>query len=155
MNDVNVNWNAIRNLDILGAGTFKVNFDMSLPCDSEKINVIQKNNDRASIAELSYSQGGRNYRWLMKVNLINISGRNEKRRGDSFFILEHSNIQDSHVQIKYIQTGSKFQIAAFGPTRLNERKLTESNGGNIQWYDLANNSEIFINNEVSIKFERK
>ena len=91
----------------------------------------------------------------MKDNLIHISGKNEMRKGRSFFILESSEIKDSHVQIKYLPSEKKFQIAAYGPTRLNSRKITESSGGDVYWHDLANNSSIFINDEISVKFEIK
>ena len=89
----------------------------------------------------------------MKDNLVHISGRNESRKGDSFFIIDSDTIMDSHVQIKYVDSEKKFQIAAYGPVRLNSRKIDESIGRNVKWYDLANNSSIFINNEINVKFK--
>ena len=155
MNDVNVNWNAIKNLDVLSDGTFTYNFDNTLSRDTQRITDNSNMAEVNGIAELSYSQGGRNYHFIMKDNLIHISGKNEMRKGRSFFILESSEIKDSHVQIKYLPFEKKFQIAAYGPTRLNSRKITESSGGDVYWHDLANNSSIFINNEISVKFEIK
>lgn len=155
MNDVNVNWNAIKNLDILSDGTFTYNFDNTLSRDTQRITDNSNITEVNGIAELSYSQGGRNYHFIMKDNLIHISGKNEMRKGRSFFILESSEIKDSHVQIKYLPSEKKFQIAAYGPTRLNSRKITESSGGDVYWHDLANNSSIFINDEISVKFEIK
>lgn len=155
MNDVNVNWNAIKNLDVLSDGTFTYNFDNTLSRDTQRITDNSNMAEVNGIAELSYSQGGRNYHFIMKDNLIHISGKNEMRKGRSFFILESSEIKDSHVQIKYLPSEKKFQIAAYGPTRLNSRKITESSGGDVYWHDLANNSSIFINNEISVKFEIK
>lgn len=155
MNDVNVNWNAIRNLDVLSDGVFTYEFDESLNRDSQHIidnsNMMETN----GLAELSYSKVGHNYHFVMKDNLIHISGKNEMRRGRSFFILEDEHIKDSHVQIRYIANKKKFQLAAFGPTRLNSRKLDESKGGEVLWYDLANHSTIFINDEISVRFEIK
>lgn len=155
MNDVNVNWNAIKNLDVLSDGTFTYNFDNTLSRDTKCITDNSNMAEVNGIAELSYSRGGRNYRFIMKDNLIHISGKNEMRKGRSFFILESSEIKDSHVQIKYLPSEKKFQIAAYGPTRLNSRKITESSGGDVYWHDLANNSSIFINDEISVKFEIK
>lgn len=155
MNDVNVNWNAIKNLDVLSDGTFTYNFDNTLSRDTQRITDNSNMAEVNGIAELSYSQGGRNYHFIMKDNLIHISGKNEMRKGRSFFILESSEIKDSHVQIKYLPSEKKFQIAAYGPTRLNSRKITESSGGDVYWHDLANNSSIFINDEISVKFEIK
>lgn len=155
MNDVNVNWNAIKNLDVLSDGTFTYNFDNTLSRDTKCITDNSNMAEVNGIAELSYSRGGRNYRFIMKDNLIHISGKNEMRKGRSFFILESSEIKDSHVQIKYLPSEKKFQIAAYGPTRLNSGKITESSGGDVYWHDLANNSSIFINDEISVKFEIK
>ena len=155
MNDVNVNWNAIKNLDVLSDGTFTYNFDNTLSRDTKRITDNSNMAEVNGIAELSYSRGGRNYHFIMKDNLIHISGKNEMRKGRSFFILESSEIKDSHVQIKYLPSEKKFQIAAYGPTRLNSRKITESSGGDVYWHDLANNSSIFINDEISVKFEIK
>ena len=155
MNDVNVNWNAIKNLDVLSDGTFAYNFDNSLSRDTQRITDNSNMAEVNGIAELFYSMGGCNYHFTMKDDLIHISGKNEMRKGRSFFILESSEIKDSHVQIKYLPSEKKFQIAAYGPTRLNSRRITESSGGDVYWYDLANNSSIFINDEISVKFEIK
>lgn len=155
MNDVNVNWNAIKNLDVLSDGTFTYNFDHTLSRDTQRITDNSNMAEINGIAELSYSRGGHNYHFIMKDNLIHISGKNEMRKGRSFFIIDSSEIKDSHVQIKYLPSEKKFQIAAYGPTRLNSRKITESSGGDVYWHDLANNSSIFINDEISVKFEIK
>lgn len=155
MNDVNVNWNAIKNVDVLSDGTFTYNFDNKLNRDPRSITDNSNMAEVNGIAELSYSRGGRIYHFIMKDNLIHISGKNEMRTGRSFFILESSEIKDSHVQIKYLPSERKFQIAAYGLTRLNSRRITESSGGDVYWHDLANNSNIFINDEISVKFEIK
>lgn len=156
MNDVNVNWNAIKNLDILSEGTFKYPFDMSLGQDTTKIaDKLNVADGGDGLAELSYSRGGRNYHFTMKDNLIHISGKNEMRKGRAFFCLESTEIKDSHVQIKYLPEEKKFQIAAYGPARLNSRELKESSGGTLYWHDLANNSSIFINDEISVRFKIK
>lgn len=155
MNNVNVNWNAIKNLDILSDGTFTYNFDSTLCKDSQRIVDNSNMGEVHGLAELSYSKTGRNYHFIMKDNLIHISGKNELRKGRSFFTLESEKIKNDHVQIKYVADEKRFQLAAFGLTRLNSRKVRESSGGNILWQDLANNSTIFINNEISVKFEIK
>lgn len=155
MNDVNVNWSAIKNLDVLSDGTFTYNFDESLNRDTRSISDNSNMAEINGIAELSYSRGGRNYHFIMKDNLIHISGKNDMRKGRSFFILDSPDIKNSHVQIKYLPAEKKFQIAAYGPAKLNQRKLMESSGGDVYWHDLANNSNIFVNDEISVKFEIK
>ena len=151
----NANWDAIKNMEVLSDGTFTYNFDNTLSRDTQKITDNSNMAEVNGIAELSYSRGGLNYHFIMKDKLIHISGKNEMRKGRSFFILENSDVKDSHVQIKYLPAEKKFQIAAYGPTRVNSRKIEESSGGNVYWHDLANNSSIFINDEISVKFEIK
>lgn len=153
MNDVNVNWSAIRSLDVLSDGTFTYTFDNTLNRDTQHISDNSNMTEVNGIAELSYSKGGRNYHFVMKDNLIHLSGKNEMRKGRSFFILESTEVKDSHVQIKYVPSEKKFQLAAYGPTRLNSRKVIESSGGDVYWNDLSNNSSIFINDELSVRFK--
>ena len=155
MNDVNVNRDAIKTLDIIGDNIFTYNFDRNLNQSSSDIQETSNMAEFKGLAVLSYSRSGKNYYFTMRDNTIYISGQGEKRTGRSFFIIENTDIADSHVQIRYLPSEKKFQIAAFGPTRLNTVKMNESHGGNIVWYDLSNKSSIFINNIVSVKFEIK
>ncbi len=154
-NDTNLNFEAIKRLNIVGEGMYTCPFHPSLNPDIQELqNHFKKNT--VGIAELSYSRNGQNYTYLMKDNLIHISGKNEMRTGRSIFKIEgETDILDSHVQIRYMPEEKKFQIAAFGSTRLNSGKMNESRGGNILWYDLANNSSIFINDKISVKFKIK
>ncbi|MDE5639689.1 MAG: hypothetical protein K2I47_07905 [Odoribacter sp.] len=154
-NDTNLNFGALRHIDIVGEGIYKCPFHSTLNPDMEELqNHFKKSS--VGIAELSYSRNGKNFIFSMQDNLVHISGKNELRKGRSFFkIEEEADILDSHVQIRYVPEEKKFQIAAFGPTRLNSGQMNESSGGNILWYDLANNSSIFINDKVSVKFKIK
>lgn len=152
MTNTNVNMDAISKLDIISEGTFTYNFDYELTCDTEKIMENSNLAEKKGYAELSYSKGGHNIRFLMKDKLIHISGQNEQRQDRSFFIIDSPNILNDHVQIRYLAPEHKFQIAAFGPTRLNSYQLEKSSGGDVIWRDLANNSSIFINNEVRVNF---
>lgn len=151
----NVNKAAITNMDILGDGIFKCKFDNNLSNDVKRITDNFNFAEINGIAELSYSIGGHNHYFCMKDNLLHISGKNEMRESRSILILESPNIKDSHVQIKYLPSEKKFQIAAYGLTRVNERKIIESSGGDVYWHDLANNSSIFINDEIKVKFKIK
>lgn len=155
MNNVNINWDAIKAVDVIDEGTFIYNFDKSLNQDTRHIIESSNMAQVSGLAELSYSKGGKNYHYIMKDNLVHISGRNESRKGSSFFIIDSDTIMDSHVQIKYVDSEKKFQIAAYGPVRLNSRKIDESSGRDVKWYDLSNNSSIFINDEIKVRFETR
>ena len=98
--------------------------------------------------------GKKGIKYFMVDKLIEISGKNDTRPGTHIAKVDNEKMLDSHVQIKYIPEVNKFQLAAFGETKLNERPVKLSSGGNIYWNDLSDNSDIFINNEIGITFKR-
>jgi hypothetical protein len=57
---------------------------------------------------------------------------------------------NGYVQIK--KEGDLFKLAAFGKARKNSTLVPLSVGGNIEWVSLPHNSDIFINDTVSVKF---
>lgn len=154
MNNANLNWEAVRNLDILSDGIFTYDFDDGLRRDAQNIMANSNLTETKGLATLSCSQGVNNVYYTMKDDLIHISGKADLRTGRSIFKIDCDGIMDSHVQIKYISHEKKFQIAAYGQTRLNGRLLDLSVGGNVVWYDLANKSHILINEEIVVHFEK-
>ena len=155
MNGLNFNSDAIKNVMIYGESRFTCKFDNTLSRDTKQIKDNFNISEVNGMAEFSYSKGGQNYHFLMQDKLLHISGRNDMRTGRSIFKLESDTIKDSHVQIKYDTEEMRFKIAAFGLTKVNGRELNISEGGNIYWYDLANKSSIFINDEIKVEFKIK
>lgn len=153
-NSENVNWEAFTGLGIISEGTFTYTFDKELNQDSQ--NIIQHSNiaEINGLATLSYYDTDNNIiHYLMKDDLISISGKNDMRRARSIIKIDNDQILDSHIQIKYISSEKKFKVAAYGYARLNTREMKLSLGGNVTWYDLADNSHIFINNIVNVEFQ--
>lgn len=157
MRDVNVNWDAVSKIDIIGENYFRCKFDKSLNAKS----VAMEASDPVSMAEamtiahLSYTKDGKNYHFAMIDNLIDISGPQGSDALSSVFRIDQSGLLAPHVQIKYVPESKKFQFAAYGPARVNGREYDLSQPGLVKWFNLANNSKIFINDEVSVKFEIK
>lgn len=155
MRDVNVNWDAISKIDILGENYFRCKFDPTLNARS----VVMEAGDSTSapvvkaLAVLSYAKDGKNYTFSMIDNQIDISGSKGREDSSSVFCIPSDGILAPHVQIKYLSESRKFQIAAYGKTRLSGRELEISQTGMTKWFPLANNSKIFINDEISVKFE--
>lgn len=158
MRDVNVNWDAISKIDIIGENYFRCKFDQSL---NGKSVTMEAGEDTAAdtgmrtLALLSYSKDGKNYTFQMIDNQIDISGPQGAEDVSSVFRLDQTGLLAPHVQIKYVPESKKFQFAVYGPARVNGREYELSQPGLVKWYTLANNSKIFINNEVSVKFEIK
>lgn len=138
VSNVYVNREVLKNIDNLGGGVFRMRFDMSLQGDNKVIS----NDDSDVIAMVSYSTGHNNLRFKMKDNLIHISGSGDDRKSRSVFVINNDKIITSHVQIR--KEDGKFQIAAFAPIKLNQRKIDVSKSDDPKWTDLVNNSKIFF-----------
>lgn len=155
MRDVNVNWDAISKIDIIGENYFRCKFDPNLNARSVSMEAgdITSVNDIKSLAVLSYAKDGKNYTFKMIDNQIDISGPQGRDDSSSVFRIEQSGLLAPHVQIKCLPESKKFQIASYGKTRLSGRELEISQPGMAKWFPLANNSKIFLNDEISVKFE--
>ncbi len=155
VHDKNVNWDAISRINILGGDSFSVKFDIGSPDQTSAPTPKPILNTNRAKAELTYSKDGLNHHFLMLDDLVHLSGNNDLRKGRAFMKINSDSIRNSHIQIKYLPNEGRFMIAAFGPARLNSKLMAESTGADINWYNLANNSSIFINDEVKVKFEIK
>lgn len=155
MRDVNVNWDAVSKIDILGENYFRCKFDPTLNAKSVLLEVGESTTAPGvkALAVLSYAKDGKNYTFSMIDNQIDISGPQGREDTSSVFRIALDGILAPHVQIKYLSESRKFQVAAYGKTRLSGRELELSQSGMTKWFPLANNSKIFINDEVSVKFE--
>ncbi|MFI3278416.1 MAG: hypothetical protein SNH13_04490 [Rikenellaceae bacterium] len=150
---ININPETLLGFDSLSEGAYRFPFDNTLSKTSDEL-LGDSNSEGDAYAELSYSSGGSKYTFTMKDDLIDISGSDETRSGRSIFKIKDSHLINRHIQIKYLNAEKRFQIVAYGKARLNGRKIETSVGSNIIWYDLANNSKIFINDEVSVTFKQ-
>ena len=144
----NINMAAISNLEFRGSTAYSFPFNKNLKAIIEDIMANIK-----GLATLTYSHGAESAHHPMMDNLIHISGNEETRNGRFIFKLASDQVINSHVQIRYLPDEKKFQIAAFGETRLSGRKLELSNGGTLKWYYLPNNSQIFMNGAVAVEFK--
>lgn len=154
MNNVNVNWDAISRIDIIGENYFRCKFDHSLNTKSApSLDTTEPMTDSKSLAVLTYAKDGKTYTYNMIDNLIEICGPQGAAGISSVFIIEQNGILNPHVQIRYLPESRKFQIAVYGKTRLSGRELEISQKGMAKWFPLSNNSKIFINDEVSVKFD--
>ena len=71
----------------------------------------------------------------------------------NILIIKNKAVVPGHVQIRYDKDKNLFQLCAFEKTSLNHRILSLSEGGNLIWYNLAYNSDIFLNDEVNVTFK--
>lgn len=154
MPNANINWEAIARIDIISENYFRCKFDPTLNVKSgTTMNSTVPMQHGNELATLTYSKDGKNYTYKMIDPLIDISGPEGPGGISSVFIIDQEGIMNPHVQIKYLPESRKFQIAVYGKTRLSGREMEISQKGMAKWFPLSNNSKIFINDEISIKFE--
>lgn len=151
VNQNNINQDALLGMEILTNNAFTFNFDKSM---SENLSDIQSSqrSSKNALATLTYSEGPVNVHIDMMDDLVILSGPKDTRKMENIIIIKNEAVEIGHVQIRYVKEISKFQLCAFSKTRLNMREVPISVGGVPIWKDMPYNSDIFLNDEVNIKF---
>lgn len=157
----NINLKALVGIDILDEGLYTCKFDMNLPTNTEVIkesidaadNKLNSTSTKKELATLSYTYNGQNFTYIMKDSTIYISGKHDMRTFLPIFRMEYSDLENGHVSIKH--ENGEFFLCAFGKTRLNGRNIELSEGDNIQWVSLADNSSILMNDVRQANFKKK
>ncbi len=136
-------------IQVLGEGIRLYPFDKMLQEDPDKISELIPEKKK-ELALLQWE----NLEWPMREPYIMISGKSDPRNGSNILKINSDKVQETHVAIQHKETG--FQLAAWGPTMLNERhvELSERNA-HINWVRLIPKSTIVLNNDVVIKFMAK
>ncbi len=151
VNQNNINQDALLGMEILTNNAFTFNFDKKMSEKLADIESSQRNRNNA-LASLTYSDGPSNVHLAMLDELVTLSGPKETRNMDNILIINNEAVQVGHVQIRYVKETNKFQLCAYAKTRLNQREVPLSVGGVPVWKDMSYNSDIFLNNEVNVKF---
>lgn len=151
MNISYLNFEALKSVDIVEEGLYMYNYSDGSPITASGNEHIAKPNP-TSMATLTYTYQGNRIHYNMLDERISISGRKDKRNNRMVFKLDNDNLLNDHVQIKFDRTDNEFYLCAFGQTKLNQRSLDLSVGGDVKWYKLADNSSIFMNDEIKVEF---
>lgn len=151
VNQNNINQEALLGMEILTNNAYTFNFDKSMSQKLSDIQSSRRNGDNA-LASLSYSDGPSIVHLNMLDELVILSGPKEKRNMDNILIINSEAVDVGHVQIRYVKETNKFQLCAYSKIRLNMREVPISVGGTPIWKDMAYNSDIFLNDEVNVKF---
>lgn len=151
VNQNNINQEALLGMEILTNNAYTFNFDKSMSQKLSDIQSSQRSGENA-LASLSYSDGPSIVHLNMLDELVILSGPKEKRNMENILIINSEAVDVGHVQIRYVKETNKFQLCAYSKTRLNMREVPVSVGGAPIWKDMAYNSDIFLNDEVNVKF---
>ncbi|GHT84324.1 hypothetical protein FACS18947_1620 [Bacteroidia bacterium] len=149
----NMNWDALLGMEVLNKDKFRINFDKDFGTAKDPINAGGSNMEENAYAVLQFKEGLLSKSYFMIDPQIEISGKKDTRGGTKFLKLNHDDVMNSHVIIKF--ENNAFKLAAFGDTKLNSRTLKLSQGADITWYDLSKSSSILINDSIIIDFKAK
>lgn len=153
VNQNNINQEALVGMEILTNNAFSYNFDKNMSQSLSDIQSSQRNSGN-TLATISYTTKNNDIATkFMLDELITLSGASEKRKGDNILVIDNDAVQIGHVQIRYIKEANKFQLCAYAKTRLNQREVPLSIGGTPIWKDMSYISDIFLNDEVNVKFK--
>lgn len=152
VNDNNINQEALLGMDILTNNAFTFNFDKSMNEELKDIQSSQRGGDNV-YATLTYSDGPHNIHLKMLDELVIVSGPKERRNMENILIINNDAVDIGHIQIRYVKETNRFQLCAYSKTRLNMREVPISVGGTPIWKEMPFNSDIFLNDEINIKFK--
>ncbi len=153
VNQTNINRESLVGMEILTNNAFSFRFDKNMSQSTKDIQSSQRDNNN-SLATISYTtKDNLTATMSMLDDLITISGPAETRKGANIIKIDNEAVQIGHVQIHYIRETNKFKICAYAKTRLNMSNMEISTGGAPIWKDLSYKSDIFLNDEINIKFK--
>ena len=160
-----LNMTTLLGLDQLDKDKYRIKFDQdnylgfgsSSPFDSGRILPQGVRSDTpAAVARLTaddgrFVAGGRVFTtFQMRGESVKICGRNGMAvPGESIVNIDSDEVMNPHCIIRRDPSQRKFYIAAYGPVRLNERKLP---AGGTQWFLLPDRSIILLNEDTQISF---
>ena len=152
VNDNNINQEALLGMDILTNNAFTFNFDKSMSEELKDIQSSQRGGENV-YATLTYSDGPHNVHLKMLDELVIVSGPKERRNMENILIINNDAVDTGHIQIRYVKETKRFQLCAYSKTRLNMREVPISVGGTPIWKEMPFNSDIFLNDEINIRFK--
>ena len=96
-----------------------------------------------------------NYNYPITTGYVEISGKSDTRSGVQYIKINNDALPKGIIHIRH--ENDKFQLAAFGKVRLDERLVPVSSGAP-NWVDLPNNSKMLIeltDRNVSLQFKKQ
>lgn len=143
---------ALDSSQILGEGISIYMFDNSLQNNPSAISGVYSSttnsNKKKELATLQWD----NLEWSMYDTYIEVSGSEETRNESHILKLNSDKVKRTHVAVRYKDGG--FQLAAWGPTMLNERYVDLSiDTTHVKWEKLNPKSTIVLNNAIVIRFK--
>lgn len=152
VNQNNINQEALLGMEILTNNAYTFKFDKGMSEKLSDIQSTQRGGDNV-LAVLSYSDGPDIVQLSMLDEWVILSGSKETRNAENILVINSEAVDVGHVQIRYVKEMNKFQLCAYSKTRLNTREVPLSVGGTPIWRDMSYHSEIFLNDEVNVKFK--
>ena len=144
-NNVNINFDTIKNLKLVSESHFQFAWDPTLPVGEGGL--VRSHEEMVfPVAKLVGEQS--------EFNILNgtceVSGMTDTRsdsRELSILKVKSENVIDGHIRIQYLEHENKFKMAAFGITYLNNDRVAISTKNNVFWTDLKDGDIINLGND--------
>ena len=149
--NVNINYNAIKNLNLVGEAHFQFPWDPALPT-GQNMKPVQVENPGMNIAKLFNEE----YTFNITGGTCEVSGPAETRlniRDLTIFQVNNDYVNNGHIRIQYIKSDNKFKMAAFDYTTLNGMPMETSSKNDIHWVDLTDGARITLADQVTLTFK--
>lgn len=83
-----------------------------------------------------------------------VSGAGDQRRQYNILVLPDDSLITGHLEFRYNQHDDRFEVAAYGPTRLNTRSLHLSSRDDMHWTPVSRNSSFLLGDNFGLKFKQ-
>ena len=155
MKNVNINRDLLVGIEV-SDDVMTIDFDFSKIGinPSSGVGKGPTNPNPFEMGTLSYttSQGEAVYR--IRDHSFIVSGSGDKRNQYNILVLPDDSLITGHLEFRYNQNEGRFEVAAYGTTRLNERLLAISTREDMHWIPVARNSKFLLGNNFGLKFKQ-
>lgn len=150
-------------INITDQVSYVLPFDSELPSNpstiDERLRQNRPNGETRVYAILEWICDGKMYRQNMDTNRLCISGNTETNNKKGTLIINSKYVEKNHIQIRYSERERRFELAAWGETKLNERSVKLTTGtipDQDGWTPIklrGDSAYITLNNEIGIEFK--
>lgn len=153
--NLNINQEMLANINIISDTRFHYPWSERMATGSTAAKQQSGQKVRKQpLASFTYMEDFESRTYMMYDAQCRISGLDETGREDHICRLATSGVKAGHLNIQYLPYERKFKVMATGETMLNGMPLALSNGTDVVWVDLPDQSEIVLGRSVILKFNK-
>lgn len=146
--DMNVNKDLILGIESLG-GAFSQPFDYTKIGQSVSRTEVY---GAHGFAKLEFKAEGGNATYTVKDRTFFVSGAADQRKQYNVLVLPDASVAVGHLAFRYKEDDDCFEVAAYGYTVLNERRLKLSTTDEPVWYRVSAKASFLLGDGVGLTY---